>query len=585
MNQSTVEYAAPSTVTAQRARGRTLTAVVILISFTATTLLQHVTQRQHHALVKDTGSNSTVSNLNSFSLALLLGGLRGPLVMMLWTSSESQKQEKDLDDFDSKIELIRLLQPEFDSVHLFQMWNKAYNVSVQMANKPNKYTTILDAIEYGHKIDSQRPNDINIIGEIGHIFFDKFGSSQEKEYYTERVLRESFPEVKITVPAELLPGLDTVLSKAEVESAKRDALVAQAKRNGWFVTGKLTADLIRPLLSGPGVNYSVSTPMVYSETGRRLRLDPMLDIDGHLLPGLTTGERRPANFPSDAEWCDGSELQYLKSYEPFPYGLPPLGIGWNYYKRCQVIKDLTKQKHLQLSELVIDNRPAINLKLWSEAEWGTGRQMEMQAFGLKLPKLDNSNSVDERARTELPSAIMPLTTAFTDVRAAREAIYHYEMVVKTAENSLREFDRHQLHHASVDLSSHRDSLIAMRVMCTADRDYLKAMMLPAESTPERESLLHTAVENYKKTMALWEVLMLRHYVSDAVIAGIFPPGLTRNNLESLSPAQLNVLTFTVSKFLEAHPEADTESDRRESERYYRRAYQRLVQLKATPQLQ
>src|SRR4051812_6221798 len=31
------------------------------------------------------------SNLPSFALALLLGGLRGPLVMILWTSSESQK--------------------------------------------------------------------------------------------------------------------------------------------------------------------------------------------------------------------------------------------------------------------------------------------------------------------------------------------------------------------------------------------------------------------------------------------------------------------------------------------------------------
>lgn len=582
MIEAPVEYVSPSTVTAHRARGRTLTAIVILISFTATTLLQHVTQRRHHALVKDTGSNSTVSNLNSFSLALLLGGLRGPLVMMLWQSSESQKQEKDLDDFDSKIELIRLLQPEFDSVHLFQMWNKAYNVSVQMANKPNKYTTILDAIEYGRKIDSQRPNDINIIGEIGHIFFDKLGSSQEKEYYIDRVLRESFPDEKITVPAEFLPGLDAALSKAQVESSKRDSLVAQAKRNGWFTTGKLTADALRPLLNGRGVSYTVSNPIVYSETGRRLRLDPMLDLDGRILPNLLAGEPRPSNFPADGEWCDGSELQYLKQFEPFPYGIPPIAIGWNYCKRCQVIKDLTKQKHLQLSELVIDNRPAINLKLWSEAEWGTGRQMEMQAFGLKLGK-DETN--DERGRIELPTSVVPPTAAFLNVRAAREAIYHYDLVVKTAESALREFDRHQLHHASADLSSHRDSLTAMRVMCIADRDYLKAMMLPGESTPQRESLLRSAIDNYNKTMALWEILMLRHYVPDAVTAGIFPPRVTKDNLESLPPPMLHGLTFAVSKFLEAHPEADTESDRRESERYFRRAYQRLTQLKAAPPIQ
>lgn len=583
MNQSTVEYAMPSTVSAQRARGRTLTILVILVSFVATTLLQHVSQKQHHTLVKDTGSQSSVSNLTSFSLALLLGGLRGPLVMMLWTSSESQKQEKDLDDFDSKIELIRNLQPEFDSVHLFQMWNKAYNVSVQMANKPNKYTTILDAIEYGRKIDSQRPNDINIIGEIGHIFFDKFGNSQEKEYYTERVLRESFPDEKITVPANLLPALDSVLSKAEVDSSKRQTLVAQANRNGWFVTGKLTADTIRPWLSGPGVTYTVSNPMVFSETGRRVRLDPMLDLDGNLLANLVTGEPRPANLPPDREWCDGSELQYLKAFEPFPYGVPPIGIGWNYYKRCQVIKDATQQKHLQLSELVIDNRPAINMKLWSEAEWGTGRQMEMRAFGLKLPKEDNDS--EPRARIELPTAGISPTTPFSDMLAAKEAIYHYDMVVKTAESSMKEFDRHQLHHASVDSSSHRDTLTSMRVLCLADRDYLKAMMLPSEAAAERDSLLRSAIENYNKTMALWEVLMLRHYVSDQVIAAVFPRGVTRNNIDLLPAPQLHGLTFAVSRFLTAHPEADTESDRREVERYYRRAYQRLTQLKAVPPIQ
>ena len=62
--------------------------------------------------------------MNSYALALMLGGLRGPLVMMLWTSSETQKQDKNLEDFDTKVELIRLLQPEFDSVHIFQVWNK-----------------------------------------------------------------------------------------------------------------------------------------------------------------------------------------------------------------------------------------------------------------------------------------------------------------------------------------------------------------------------------------------------------------------------------------------------------------------------
>src|SRR5204863_270247 len=139
------------------------------------------------------GAGSSLSAMNSFALALLLGGLRGPLVMFLWTSSESQKTERNLEDFDTKVEWIRMLQPEFDTVHIFQIWNKAYNISVQMASLANKYRTIIDAIDYARSVDQERPNNINILYAIGSVFGDKLGDSAEKAYYTKRVREESLP--------------------------------------------------------------------------------------------------------------------------------------------------------------------------------------------------------------------------------------------------------------------------------------------------------------------------------------------------------------------------------------------------------
>src|SRR5439155_20618812 len=135
----------------------------------------------------------SLANMNSFALALLLGGLRGPLVMVLWTSSESQKNEKDIEGFDTKVEWIRLLQPEFDTVHIFQVWNKAYNISVQMASLANKYATILDAIDYAQRVEAGRPNNINMVYAIAGIYFDKLGSSSEKPYYRKRVREETLP--------------------------------------------------------------------------------------------------------------------------------------------------------------------------------------------------------------------------------------------------------------------------------------------------------------------------------------------------------------------------------------------------------
>ena len=136
-------------------------------------------------------SQSSLANMNSFSLALLLGGLRGPLVMFLWTNSENLKNEKNLEDFDTYVEWIRLLQPEFDTVHIFQVWNKAYNISVQMAAVENKYITILDALDYAQRVEDSRPNNVSMIYQIGSIFYDKLGGSQEKDYYRKRVREES----------------------------------------------------------------------------------------------------------------------------------------------------------------------------------------------------------------------------------------------------------------------------------------------------------------------------------------------------------------------------------------------------------
>ena len=158
------------------------------------------------------------SQFNSYTLGLLLGGLRGPLVMTLWSTSEAQKSERNLDDINTKIELIRLLQPNFDTVHLFQIWNKAYNLSVQMANLPSKYAMILDAIDYARSTRAERPENINIESALGGIYFDKLGNSAEKGYYRQRIRDETMAplgQVLFTFPTD-----------------KRDAFIAAALAAG-----------------------------------------------------------------------------------------------------------------------------------------------------------------------------------------------------------------------------------------------------------------------------------------------------------------------------------------------------------------
>jgi hypothetical protein len=572
---------APSHSARAHRKSRIATVIVLLISFVAMSFLQNRSQRWHQELVQNTGSEAKISNLDSFSLALLLGGFRGPLVMMLWSSSEAQKQSKDLEDFDSKIELIRLLQPEFDSVHIFQMWNKAYNISVQMANNSDKYATIVDALEYGYRQNAQHPDDMNILSSIGRIFFDKLGGSQEQDYYTKRVERETFPDVRMTIPAARLADLDALLKQAGINDAtKRNGLTAQARQTGAVIIDKLTFDALHRELNGPGVEFSAVMPAVKSDTKRRIRLDPILDLNGNLTPEAAA---RP-------------ELQFLTRFQPFPYGVPPMAIGCAYFKQCQILKDRMHTRSLEQSDLVVDNRPAINTENWAEKEWGWGRRAEMIALGKGLPV--GANYADERDNSELPTADVSPAAPVADRVAAEEALYHYSLIPRIAVVCEQEFQRHATNYpaATVMFSYHRQQLRAMSLACLADRSYLTAMLLPVDDG-HRPPLLADAARNYRMAMLQWEVLVLKHELPDELMAKVVPHGVQLEEFVNQMHAQslaavasntrngtpLDELVSNFTKYLEANPRYDVHHDDRVSTlRYIQRAFERLVQLRAAP---
>src|SRR5437773_5850155 len=97
-------------------------------------------------------------------------------------------------------------------------------------------------------------------------------------------------------------------------------------------------------------------------------------------------------------------MQYLGRYNDngFPYGLSTYGFAYNYHKVAQVMQEVDKQKHANLSELVLDSRPALALKGWSEDEWEFGRRMELRAFNAAIPS--------ERRDMELPTANIAVDT-------------------------------------------------------------------------------------------------------------------------------------------------------------------------------
>lgn len=474
-----------------RRKGRIAIVAVMLVALVAAGFTRHVAEATRGtASAGQVQTGATLSNMNSFALALLLGGLRGPLVMILWTSSESQKSEKNLEDFDTMVEWIRMLQPEFDTVHIFQIWNKAYNISVQMASNANKYITILDAIEYARSVDRERPNNINILYQIGSVYFDKLGGAAEKEYYRKRVREE------------------TQHRKVEEKVNRADP--------GW----------------------------------RPLKLDPMLDEQGMLLPEA----RR--------------ELPHLVPFQPFPYGLSPQAIGYNYFKEAQELQE-AGQRHAQISDLVIDSRPGLALRMWGEEELERGRRIELAAFGEEIP--------DERIDMELPTADVALTTAPAPA-AVREALYSYKKAATLLEAAQEEYQRHLQKHAinRNTYEFHLEHIENLLHLAKGDHDFLAAQLATGS---ERDRLAASAAEHYRKALRQAEFMIVRYHIDDRFVPQLFPPGTSRLTADKIPPEIYGQIIAGNRQLLQQPNEYDQhEEDRAEYERYAIRAAQRLTQL-------
>ena len=529
-------------------RGRIGIVIVLLIGLALAAVMRQVAANQRGST--HLAASTPLSRMNSYALALLLGGLRGPLVMFLWPSSEGQKSEKNLEDFDTKVEWIRLLQAEFDTVHIFQIWNKAYNISVLMANPANKYATILDALDYARNVDAERPNNINILSAIGGLYGEKLGSSAEKNYYKSRVRDETRarePLVRITFPGARRNDFEAAAQTAGATPGNL-TFVPDEKADAISVTvRKSLADAIKAKFDGAGITYAPrERPRAAQGAGtpgfRRTELDPMLDADGKLLPELLApraGRKVGSN--------DGSELQYLKPFEPYLYGLSAHALDYNYRKRAQVLLRDANQHHAQLSDLVVDSRPALSLRNWSEDEWERGRRRELEAFGLPLPVANERASMEPEQRLEMERASQRLNPSATVANAAAldEAIFSYDRSAAAAAESLKEYDLHLEKYKTNfgTYQSHEEELAAQSELVRGDADFLR--IVRGGQGADRAALSRGAAEHYRNAIYKYQGVLLARYLEDRQLTEFFPQGTTRANVQSLPPEQLAALAERV----------------------------------------
>jgi hypothetical protein len=310
---------------------------------------------------------------------------------------------------------------------------------------------------------------------------------------------------------------------------------------------------------------------------QRRRMEPKVDGNGMILPHLLApkpGHQRPANLPPDALWNTGAELQHLEKYQPFVQGVSTFALAYNYAKRAQVLMAVGKQSPLQVSDAVIDSRPAVELKGWGDDEFERGRVFEMQAMGLAAP--------GERLAMEMPTAAVPPDQKrLADPSAVERAVYCYETAARVSDDAQKEYQRHMADPQFLDRAgtyrSHVDTVIAVRELALADRDYLRAAALP-EADAGREKLLTEAARRYQEAIGRYQLIVLKFYVTDEMAARTYGDNVNRANIEQRPRAVQDQVMQRVRQALATSPPTGHEEDVAEYETYIARATARLGQL-------
>jgi hypothetical protein len=115
--------------------------------------------------------------LGGAAIQLLLTGSRGLAVSALWNNAIEKQRKHEWNELDISVDSITKLQPHFTAPWLFQSWNLAYNVSVEMDRLNDMYFYIARGISVLAEGESLNRNNPDLRYNMGFYYQNKFGVS------------------------------------------------------------------------------------------------------------------------------------------------------------------------------------------------------------------------------------------------------------------------------------------------------------------------------------------------------------------------------------------------------------------------
>lgn len=115
------------------------------------------------------------------ALRLTLTGSRGVAVTALWLSAIDKQKRNDFHEFEQRVQWVTKLQPNFITPWIFQSWNIAYNVSVEMHGSGDMYFYIARGIDLLAQGERQNRRSPDMRYQIAFYYQNKFGVSDQVE--------------------------------------------------------------------------------------------------------------------------------------------------------------------------------------------------------------------------------------------------------------------------------------------------------------------------------------------------------------------------------------------------------------------
>lgn len=142
----------------------------------------HTVQNQAQRLeVWESDPTEGEADISGSAARLALTGSRGVAVTALWLSAIEKQKRNDFHEFEDRVRMVTKLQPNFITPWIFQSWNIAYNVSVEMHGSGDMYYYIVRGIQLLAEGERRNKRSPDMRYQIAFYYQNKFGVSDQVE--------------------------------------------------------------------------------------------------------------------------------------------------------------------------------------------------------------------------------------------------------------------------------------------------------------------------------------------------------------------------------------------------------------------